>query len=103
MWRQIVEHDGRRDDRQTRENRPLTTRPAGLGSWANPHTLVSGLAGRMPTAMNSTWAEGWWFPGSVMKSSIKNLLIGFGVGLVLMTGLALATGGKTESSVHAPH
>jgi hypothetical protein len=39
-----------------------------------------------------------------MKSSIKNLLIGFGVGLVLMTGLAFATdGAKTASSVHAPH
>jgi hypothetical protein len=38
-----------------------------------------------------------------MKSLIKNLLIGFGVGLVLMTGLAFATGGwKTNSSVHAP-
>ena len=42
-------------------------------------------------------------PGSAMKSAIKNLLIGFGVGLVLMTGLAFATsGGKTESSVHSP-
>jgi hypothetical protein len=38
-----------------------------------------------------------------MKSSIKNLLIGFGVGLLLMTGLAFVTdGGKTNSSVHAP-
>jgi hypothetical protein len=38
-----------------------------------------------------------------MKSSIKNLLIGFGVGLLLMTGLAFATGGgKTESSEHRP-
>ncbi len=27
-----------------------------------------------------------------MKSSVKNLLIGFGVGLVLMTGLAMAAG-----------
>ena len=54
--------------------------------------------------MNSSWAEGWRFPGSVMKSLIKNLLIGFGVGLVLMTGLAFATnGGKTGSTVHAPH
>ena len=42
-------------------------------------------------------------PGSVMKSLIKNVLIGFGVGLVLMTGLALVTGGgKAQSSVHAP-
>jgi hypothetical protein len=39
-----------------------------------------------------------------MKSLIKNLLIGFGVGLVLMTGLAFATdGGKAASSVHARH
>jgi hypothetical protein len=38
-----------------------------------------------------------------MKSLIKNLLIGFGVGLVLMTGLAFATeGGKTAPSAHAP-
>jgi hypothetical protein len=27
-----------------------------------------------------------------MKSLIKNLLIGFGVGLILMTGLAMAAG-----------
>jgi len=34
---------------------------------------------------------------------IKNLLIGFGVGLVLMTGLAFVTGsGKANSSVHSP-
>jgi len=39
-----------------------------------------------------------------MKSLIKNLLIGFGLGLVLMAGLVFATdGGKTGSSVHAPH
>jgi hypothetical protein len=38
-----------------------------------------------------------------MKSLIKNVLIGFGVGLVLMTGLALVTGGgKAQSSMHAP-
>jgi hypothetical protein len=36
-----------------------------------------------------------------MKSLIKNLLIGFGVGLVLMTGLAIAAGsGKADSSAH---
>jgi hypothetical protein len=53
--------------------------------------------------MTSMWAEGWRFPGSVMKSLIKNLLIGFGVGLVLMTGLAFATGSRNaESSVHTP-
>jgi hypothetical protein len=39
-----------------------------------------------------------------MRSLIKNLLIGFGVGLVLMVGLTLAVGGdRTEAAKHAQH
>jgi hypothetical protein len=38
-----------------------------------------------------------------MKSLIKNVLIGFGVGLVLMTGLSLVAGdGRPASNLHAP-
>jgi hypothetical protein len=37
-----------------------------------------------------------------MKSLIKNLLIGFGVGLVLMVGLTLVAGGdNAQAATHA--
>ena len=63
---------------------------------------LSGGAG--PGCYEFHVGRGLAVPGSVMKSLIKNVLIGFGVGLVLMTGLALvAGGGKAQSSVHAPH
>jgi hypothetical protein len=40
-----------------------------------------------------------------MKNLIKNVLIGFGVGLVLVTGVSLITGGngKAASAAHAAH
>jgi hypothetical protein len=41
-----------------------------------------------------------------MKSLIKNLLIGFGVGLILMTGLAMAAGNDkpvADGYRQAPH
>lgn len=40
-----------------------------------------------------------------MKNLIKNVLIGFGVGLVLVTGLSLFTSSnsKAASATHAEH
>lgn len=40
-----------------------------------------------------------------MKNLIKNVLIGFGVGLVLVTGLSLITSGssKAATAAHASH
>jgi hypothetical protein len=86
-------------------------RPARLARWGEtafkPRQIlrdspVSGGAGAGCYEFHV--GRGLAAPGSVMKSLIKNVLIGFGVGLVLMTGLALVTGGgKAQSSMHAPH
>ncbi|MEP7051207.1 MAG: hypothetical protein ABJB12_12685, partial [Pseudomonadota bacterium] len=49
--------------------------------------------------------EGWGATGKAMKNLIKNVLIGFGVGLVLVTGLSLITSNssKAASAAHSAH
>ena len=90
--------------------RPAEVTRRGVTAFGSSRNLSFGggigeiVAPGFVAAKPLVWAEGWGSAGRAMKNLIKNVLIGFGVGLVLVTGLSLITSSSSKAaSVHAAH